>query len=63
LDGKNLRLLQCKLEARDFRHCIGFPDAACFSANVFPMLGGSEARGFESRRGVHWEKRNVEFEN
>lgn len=56
---KNLRLLQYKLEARDFEHCIGFPDAADFSASIFLMPGGSEAQIFESRLSVHREERTT----
>lgn len=56
---KNPRLLQCKLEARGFEHCIGFPDAADFSASIFPISGGSEAWGFESRLCVHAERRSM----
>lgn len=56
---KNLRLLQCKLEARDFEHCIGFPDAADLHASIFLMPGGSEAQSFKTRLGVHREKRTT----
>lgn len=52
-------LFQCKLEARDFEHCVHFPDGADFSASIFLMPGSFDALGFQSRLTVHREKRTM----